>query len=137
MSHPNANNNLLPIEIHTMVKFQTQLLKTLKETQANNPNKELATWLQLVLDAHILIDQMMSQYIANIVNPQELQEIDSEKPSEEMDTSLKACKACGEIGHIAKECPDEWPHSAEIYPTQVTCFLCEGNNHVPDRKSVV
>ena len=110
MSHPTANNDSLPIEILTMVKFQTQLLKTLKETQTNNPDKELTTGLQLVLDAHIMIDQMMSQYIANIVNPQKLQEIDSEKPSEEMDTSLKACKACGEIGHIAKECPDEWPH---------------------------
>ena len=103
---------------------------------ANNPNKELATGLQLVLDAHILIGQMMSQYIANTVNPQELQEIDSKKPREETDTSPKACKACGEIGHIAKECPDEWPHcdtnySTEAYPTQVTCFLCEGNNHVP------
>ena len=90
MSHPNANNNLLPIEIQTIVKSQTQLLK------------------------------------GN----------DSKKPREEMDTSPKACKACGEIGHIAKECPDEWPHcdtnySTEAYPTQVTCFLCEGNNHVP------
>ena len=47
-----------------------------------------------------------------------------------MDTSLKACKACGEIGHLTKECPDEWPH-CDDYPTEVTCFLCEGNNHVP------
>ena len=46
-----------------------------------------------------------------------------------MDTSLKACKACGEIGHLTKECPDEWPH-CDDYPTGVTCFLCEGNNHV-------
>ena len=83
MSHPTANNDSLPIEILTMVKFQTQLLKTLKETQAHNPNKELTTGLQLVWNAHILIDQMMSQYLANIVKPQELQEIDIEKPSEE------------------------------------------------------
>ena len=47
-----------------------------------------------------------------------------------IDTSLKACKACGEIGHLSKECPDEWPHFDD-YPTEVTCFLCEGNNHVP------
>ena len=53
-----------------------------------------------------------------------------------MDTSLKVCKACGEIGHIVNECPDEWPHGeannpTEECPTQITCFLCEGNNHVP------
>ena len=53
-----------------------------------------------------------------------------------MNNSLKACKAYGEIGHIANECPDEWPHGdanipTEEYPIQVTCFLCEGNNHTP------
>ena len=94
---------------------------------ANNNNDAM----QQLMTAQAQLIQMMSQYIANTMNPQELQEIDMEKPSEEMDTSLKACKACGEIGHLAKECPDEWPHSTKAYPTQVTCFLCEGNNHVP------
>ena len=72
MSHPNANNNLLPIEIQMIVKSQTQLLK------------------------------------GN----------DSKKSEEKIDTSLKAYKSCGEIGHIAKEYPDEWPHCDTNYPTE-------------------
>ena len=69
-------------------------------------------------------------------NHQPLKGSSNRKLEENMDTSLKAYKACGEIGYIAKECPDEWPHydtnyPTEEYPTQVTCFLCGGNNHVP------
>ena len=43
----------------------------------------------------------------------------------------------GEIGHLSKECPDEWPHCDtryldKGYPiNQVTCFLCEGTTHTP------
>ena len=50
-------------------------------------------------------------------------------------TKPKACKTCWEIG-TSKECPDEWPHGHTRHlvkgcPTsQVTCFLCEGPNHV-------
>ena len=115
-----------------VVMSQTQLLKPLKETQANNPNKDLTAGLQMVLDTHIQLGQMMSQYITSTGNPQALKVNDSEKSEEEMDTSLKACKARGEIGHIVNECPDEWPHGdanipTEEYPTLVTCFLCEGN----------
>ena len=88
----------------------------MSDQNANNNNNAM----QQLMTAQAQFIQMMSQYIANTVNPQELRKIDSEKPSEEMDTSPKACKACGEIGHIAKECPDEWPHSTEAYPTQVT-----------------
>ena len=96
MSDQNANNNnLLSIGIQMVVMSQTQLLKLLKETQANNPNKELAAGLQMVLDTHIQLGQMMSQYIANTGNPQSLKGNDSKKSEEEMDTSLKACKACG------------------------------------------
>ena len=95
MSDQNANNNnLLSIGIQMVVMFQTQLLKLLKETQANNPNKELAVGLQMVLDTHIQLGQMMSQCIANTGNPQSLKGNDSKKSEEEMDTSLKACKAC-------------------------------------------
>jgi hypothetical protein len=48
-----------------------------------------------------------------------------------------ACKVCGDIVHTYKEHPNQCPncdvdHSTEECPTsQVTCFLCEGNNHVP------
>ena len=52
-------------------------------------------------------------------------------------TRPRACKICGEVGHISKDHQDQCPycdanHPADECPTsQVTCFLCEGINHVP------
>jgi hypothetical protein len=51
--------------------------------------------------------------------------------------TLRACKRCGEIGHISKECHEQCPYSDTSHPigecpmTQVTYFLCKGINHVP------
>ena len=118
MSDQNANNNGLPIALQMLLDTQIQLIKLVTQNQANIPNKE-----------------MMSEVVTTRENHQPLIGSKNRKIEENMDTSLKACKACGEIGHIATECPDEWPHCdtnypTEEYPTEVTCFLCEGNNHV-------
>jgi hypothetical protein len=49
----------------------------------------------------------------------------------------QACKRCGEIGHTSKDCHGECPHCDTSCPVekcpmnQVTCFLCEGTNHIP------
>uniref|UniRef100_A0ACD5W2Z0 Uncharacterized protein n=4 Tax=Avena sativa TaxID=4498 RepID=A0ACD5W2Z0_AVESA len=49
----------------------------------------------------------------------------------------RACKICGDVGHTYKEHQGQCPycdasHPFEQCPTsQVTCFLCEGNNHIP------
>ena len=49
----------------------------------------------------------------------------------------RACKICGEVGHSYEGHQDGCPyceeiHSGEECPTaQVTCFVCEGNNHYP------
>jgi hypothetical protein len=54
---------------------------------------------------------------------------------EEMES--KACTCCGEIGHVASMCLTLCPHCEEDHPPgecptcKVTCFLCEGTNHVP------
>ena len=73
---------------------------------------------------------------ANDENQQEIN-YDNHKIQEEVVKTPRAYKTCGEIGHTSKECQDEWPHldatsGAEEYrTTQVTCFLCEGDIHVP------
>nr|CAE05314.2 OSJNBa0056L23.12 [Oryza sativa Japonica Group] len=54
---------------------------------------------------------------------------------EEMES--KACTRCGEIEHVASMCLTLCTHCEEDHPPgecptrKVTCFLCEGTNHVP------
>ena len=49
----------------------------------------------------------------------------------------KACTRCGETGHVASMCLTLCTHCEEDHPLgecptrKVTCFLCEGTNHVP------
>ena len=49
----------------------------------------------------------------------------------------RACKICGDVGHSYEGHQDGCPYCEEIHwgeecPTaQVTCFVCEGNNHYP------
>jgi len=46
-------------------------------------------------------------------------------------------RICGHIGHTCKEHQEECLHCDESHPagecptSEVTCFLCEGNDHVP------
>ena len=59
------------------------------------------------------------------------------KTQEDVVIKTIACKVCGDIGHTYNEHLDQCPycdvsHPGEICPTsQVTCFLCEGTNHIP------
>jgi hypothetical protein len=61
-----------------------------------------------------------------------------EKPTK-IDTEVicQACKGCGEVGHASKDCHGECPYCDVSHPveespmSQVTCFLCEGTNHIP------
>jgi hypothetical protein len=60
------------------------------------------------------------------------------KPTQaDAEMTQQACKRCGEIGHTSKDCREECPYCDTNHPigecpmSQVTCFLCEGTNHVP------
>ena len=102
----------------------------------NIPNKEVNARMPRVSDNQTQTGELIPPTVTTSGCDQPLVGSGNRKLEDEMVTTLKACKACGEIGHLFKECPDEWPHGdtdipTEEYPTQVTCFLCEGNNHVP------
>jgi hypothetical protein len=59
------------------------------------------------------------------------------EPRDDIEMTLQACKRCGEIGHMYKDCHEECPYYVMSHPIgecpmgQVTCFLCEGTDHVP------
>jgi hypothetical protein len=106
------------------------------QNMTNHDSKELPLRVQQVLDDHSRIVQMMSQIVASTNNSLP-QDEHGEKPTK-VDTEMicQACKRCGEIGHASKDCHEECPYYVLSHPigecpmTQVTCFLCEGTNHI-------
>jgi hypothetical protein len=80
---------------------------------------------------------MMSQMVASTHNSLPQDERSGKLTPVNTEVIQQACKRCGEIGHTSKDCHEEWPHCDPSYPVeecpmnQVTCFLCEGTNHIP------
>jgi hypothetical protein len=103
----------------------------------NRDSKELPLGVQQVLDDHSQIVQMMSQNLASTNNNLPRKDHGGKEPRDDVETTLRACKRCGEIGYTSKECREQCPYCDMNHPigecpmTQVTCFLCEGINHIP------
>jgi hypothetical protein len=80
---------------------------------------------------------MMTQNLANTNNNLPRKDNGGKETRGDVEMTLQACKRCGEIGHASKECHEQCPYCVTSHPvgecpmTQVTCFLCEGINHVP------
>jgi hypothetical protein len=106
------------------------------QNMANHDSKELPLGVQHVLDDHSRIVQMMSQIVSSTNNSLPQDEHGEEPTKVDTEMICQACKRCGEVGHASKDCHEECPycvlsHSIGKCPmTQVTCFLCEGTNHI-------
>jgi hypothetical protein len=80
---------------------------------------------------------MMSQIVASTNNSLPQNDHGGKEPRDDVEMTLQACKRCGEIGHTSMDYHEECPYCVMSHPvgecsmTQVTCFLCEGTNHVP------
>jgi hypothetical protein len=104
---------------------------------ANRDSKELPIGVQQVLDNHSQIVQMVSQMVSS-TNNHLPQDENGEKPTK-VDTEIinQACKRCGEVGHTSKDYHEKCPYCVLSHPvdecpmTQVTCYLCDGTNHIP------
>jgi hypothetical protein len=133
----NRNNTQLEIAMRQLVEAHTEITRIMTQNMANHDGRELPLGVQQVLDNHSRIVQMMSQIMSSTNNSLP-QDEHGEKPTK-VDTEIicLACKRCGEVGHASKDCHEEYPYcdpsnSVGKCPiTQVTCFLCEGTNHVP------
>jgi hypothetical protein len=103
----------------------------------NRDSKELPPGVQEVLDDHSRIVQMMSQIVASTNNSLPQNDYGGKTTRGDVEMTLQAYKRCGEIGHTSKDCHEQCPYCDTSHPirecpmTQVTCFLCEGINHVP------
>jgi hypothetical protein len=100
-------------------------------------SKELPPGMHQVLDDRSQMIQMIPQMLAVANNNLPRNKLGSKEPRDNAEITLQACKNCGEIGHLSKECREQCPYCDMNHPvgecpmSQVTCFLCDGINHVP------
>jgi hypothetical protein len=108
-----------------LVEAHTGMMRVMTQNMANRDSKELPPGVQQILNDHSRIVQMMSQMVTSAYNS--LPQVEhGEKPTKTNAEIIgQACKRCGEVGHTSKDCHGECPMN------QVTCFLCEGTNHIP------
>jgi hypothetical protein len=80
---------------------------------------------------------MMPQILASNNNNLSQNKLGCKEPRGETEITLLACKLYGEIGHTSKGCTEQCPYCDASHPVgecpmaHVTCFLCDGINHVP------
>jgi hypothetical protein len=120
-----------------MVEVHTEMMRVLTQDMVNHGSKNIPPGMQQVLDDHYRIVQMMSQIMASTNNSLPQSDHGGKELRGDIEMTLRAYKRCGEIGHTTKDCQEQCPYCVTGHPvgeclmTQVTCFLCEGINHVP------
>jgi hypothetical protein len=133
----NRNNPQLERTMQQMVEAHMGMMRMLTQNMVNRDSKELPPGIQQVLDDHSRIVQMMSQIVASTNNSLPQDEHGGKPTKVDAEMTQQAYKRCGEIGHASMDCHEECPYCVMSHPvgecsmTQVTCFLCEGTNHIP------
>jgi hypothetical protein len=133
----NPNNPQLEIVMQQLVEAHTGMMRMLTQNMVNHDSKELPPGVQQVLDDHSRIVQMMSQIVASTKSSLPQGDPSGKATRVDAEMTQQAYKRCGEIGHTSKDCHEECPYCDMSHPigecpmSQVTCFLCEGINHVP------
>jgi hypothetical protein len=127
----------MKIAMKRMVEVHIEMMRMLTQNMVNRDSNEMPLGMQQVLDKHTRIIQMMSQNLANTNNNLPRKDYNGKESRGDTEMTLRAYKRCGEIGHTFKECHEQCTYCDTSHPigecpmTQVTCFLCEGINHVP------
>jgi hypothetical protein len=135
--NPKQMHPQMEIAMQQMVEVHTEMMRVLTQNMVNHGSNEIPPGMQQVLDNHTRIIQMMSQNLASSNNNLPRNDHGGKEPRDDVEMTLQACKRCGEIGYMSKECLEQCPYCVTNHPvgecpmTRVTCFLCEGINHVP------
>jgi hypothetical protein len=120
-----------------LVEAHTGMMRVMTQNMVNRDSEELPPGVQQVLNDHSRIVQIMSQLVASTYNSLPQDEHGGKPTQVDVEMTQQACKRCGEIGHTSKDCHEGCPYCDTSHPigeypmSQVTCFLCEGTNHVP------
>jgi hypothetical protein len=99
----NHNNTQMEIAMQQMVEVHTEMMRVLTQNMVNRDSNEIPPGMQQVLDNHTRIVQMMSQILANTNNNLPRKDYSGKEPRGDTEMTLRACKRCGEIGHMSKE----------------------------------
>jgi hypothetical protein len=120
-----------------MVEVHTEMMQVMTQYIVNFDSKELPPGMQQVLYNHSQMVQMIPHMLAVADNKLSQNNLGSKEPRGEAEITLLACKIFGEIGHTSKGCCEQCPYCDRSHPVgecpmaHVTCFLCDGINHVP------
>jgi hypothetical protein len=135
--HPNYRNNpQLEMAMQQLIEAHPGMMRVLTRFTDNHDDKELPPGVQQVLIGHSRIVQMMSQIVASANNSLPQDDLDGRSAKVDVEVTQRACKRCGEVAHASKDCHEECPYCDMSHPvgecpmSQVTCFLCEGTNHI-------
>jgi hypothetical protein len=135
--NPKQMDLQMEIAMQRMVEEHTEMMRVLTQNMVNRNSNEIPPGMQQVLDNHTRIIQMMSQNLADTNNNLPRKDHGGNEARGDVEMTLRACKRCGEVGHTSKECHEQCSYCDTSHPvgecpmTQVTCYLCEGINHIP------
>jgi hypothetical protein len=125
------------IVIQLMMEMHTEIMRVLTQNLVNSDSKELPPGMQQVLDDHSRVVQIMPQILGSTNNNLPQNNLGNKEPRDGTEITLQAYKIYGEIGHMSKECHEQCTNCDTSHPTgecpmaKVTCFLCDGSNHIP------
>jgi hypothetical protein len=100
----NHNNPQLEVAMQQLVEAHTGMMRVLTQNMVNRDSNEIPPGMQQVLDNHTRIIQLMSQNWASTNNNLPRKDHGGKESRDDVETTLRARKRCGEIGHMSKEC---------------------------------
>jgi hypothetical protein len=110
----------MEIVMQQMMEVHTRIMRVMTQDMVNQDGKELPPGMQQVLDDHPRIVQMMSQILAGTNNTLPQNNLGSKEPRDSAKITLRACKICGEIGHMSKEYHEQCPYG-DVNPPIEEC----------------
>src|SRR3954462_13347496 len=132
----NCDNNNQEVNMREqLLANQTQLNQVTTQFLANN--KGLDPTMQKFLEIQSQLLQGMATQMINMGDNSSQGVYDNKDVKDDILEGTQACNICGNKDHTSKEHEDQCPNCEKKHPTnqcptsQATCFLCEGNNHVP------
>src|SRR3954468_11407090 len=130
-----GNNNNQEDNMRELIVIQTQLNQVTAQFLANT--SEVDPTMQRFLETQTQLLHKVTDQMINMENNSSKGVCDNKDDKDVILEGTQACNICGDKDHTSKEHEDQCPNCEEKHPTdqcptsQATCYLCEGNNHVP------